>query len=407
MMSPQASLESRAERDKHLRCQMGVRVSKDGWLVSDRPGPTFCIVTRSRDAYSETFIRAHIERLPGRVRVLYGKPLPLYTSDDEPLLASPTLHRLYRAAARRLPGIAEDHFVTRALRKYFCRSRVDLVLAEYGMSGVAVLDACRNAGLPLVVHFHGFDAYNHRILEGPGRRYPELFEYASALIAVSHDMERQLRGLGAPPAKVHYNPCGVDLELFEEGQPAEAPPRFLAVGRFVDKKAPHLTVQAFKRVVDEVPEARLTMIGDGYLLDMCKELASELGVAERVSFPGVRPHGEVASTMGGARAFVQHSVTTEYGDSEGTPVAILEAGASGLPVVATRHAGIPDVVVNGKTGLLVDEGDVTEMAKHMLQLAQEPELAANLGRAARQHIEDHFTMSKSIAKLWHILQGVL
>lgn len=100
-------------------------------------------------------------------------------------------------------------------------------------------------------------------------------------------------------------------------------------------------------------------------------------------------------------------MTTEYGDSEGTPVAILEAGASGLPVVAPRHAGIPDVVVNGKTGLLVDEGDVTEMAKHMLRLAQEPELAANLGRASRQRIEDHFTMSKSIANLWQILQGVL
>ena len=106
-----------------------------------------------------------------------------------------------------------------------------------------------------------------------------------------------------------------------------------------------------------------------------------------------------------ARAFVQHSVTAADGDSEGTPVAILEAGAAGLPVVSTRHAGIPEVVVEGKTGLLVDEGRTDEMAQHMLTLANDPGLADELGRNAALHVRRHYTMTRSINRLAHVLEA--
>lgn len=135
--------------------------------------------------------------------------------------------------------------------------------------------------------------------------------------------------------------------------------------------------------------------------------AAGLGIADDVGFLGVRSLAEVAAAMQRARAFVQHSMTTGYGDSEGTPVGILEAGASGLPVVATRHAGIPNVIIDGETGLLVDEGNVAGMAKRMLRLAREPELAGRLGRAAHRRIRAQFTMGQITANLWHIIQDVL
>ena len=91
------------------------------------------------------------------------------------------------------------------------------------------------------------------------------------------------------------------------------------------------------------------------------------------------------------------------GDCEGTPVGILEAGASGLPVVATRHGGIPDVVVEAETGFLVDEGDVVGMAEHVLRLAREPALAGEMGRAAHRRIGEHFSMERSIGGLWSII----
>ncbi|MFP3867397.1 MAG: glycosyltransferase, partial [Desulfobacteraceae bacterium] len=96
-----------------------------------------------------------------------------------------------------------------------------------------------------------------------------------------------------------------------------------------------------------------------------------------------------------------------YGDSEGTPVAVLEAGACGLPVVATHHGGIKDSVVHGETGFLVDEGDIVGMAAYMLKLAQEPELAATMGRRGREHIKANYSMDRSIANLWRIIENCI
>jgi len=149
------------------------------------------------------------------------------------------------------------------------------------------------------------------------------------------------------------------------------------------------------------------MIGNGSQWQGCKKLATELGIAEKVEFQGVKSHAEVAAVMKRVRAFVQHSRKTRSGQSEGTPTTVLEAGASGLPVVATRHAGIPEVVLSGETGLLVDEGDVTGMADHLTRLAKDPDLAARLGAAAKDRIRAEFSMEKRMNYLWQIVKTVI
>jgi glycosyltransferase involved in cell wall biosynthesis len=126
-----------------------------------------------------------------------------------------------------------------------------------------------------------------------------------------------------------------------------------------------------------------------------------------VTFLGSQTPEVVQQEMRNARCFVQHSIQAPSGDCEGTPVGLLEAGATGLPVVSTRHAGIPDVVLEGETGFLVDEGDTEGMAAHMLRIAQDPELAARLGAASRQRIENHFSIERSISGLWHIIESSL
>ena len=101
---------------------------------------------------------------------------------------------------------------------------MDIVLAEYGLSGVNVMEVCQEANIPLIQHFHGCDAYDHSFLESVGRHYSALFENAAAIIVVSHDMKHQLLLLGAPEEKLYYNPCGVDVSLFQSADPAHAPP---------------------------------------------------------------------------------------------------------------------------------------------------------------------------------------
>jgi glycosyltransferase involved in cell wall biosynthesis len=199
----------------------------------------------------------------------------------------------------------------------------------------------------------------------------------------------------------------VDTSLFSEANAVLPAPTFIAVGRFVDKKAPQLTLLSFQRVLDECREARLIMVGSGELLEACKQMANALGISSSVKFPGVCSPSEIAGMLRSATAFVQHSIRTSYGDSESLGVVFLEAGASGLPVVATKHDGIPEVVIDGETGFLVREGDIEEMAQCMIKLAKDPALAAQLGKAARERICTKFSMEKSINNLWRIIANVI
>lgn len=371
--------------------------------------PTVCVIAPNKNAYSETFIRAHIERLPAQIAFLYGHAVPNLNDGrtDAPIVPPFTLGRhVKQSFARRVRGVTWEGFQEASLLEYLKAKRVNAVLAEYGHMGVAVMDACREARIPLIVNFFGVDAFSHETLNGPGQRYPELFENAAAVIAVSRHMENHLLELGAPRETLYYNPCGADIDQFRCTNPAQNPPLFVAIGRFVDKKAPLLTLMAFRQLLENLPDARLVMVGNGYLFEASLQLARALGINNAVAFPGPLPHAKLTEVMQGARAFVQHSVTTTYGDSEGTPVSIIEAGATGLPVVSTRHGGIPDVVVSGETGILVEEGDVDGMAQAMLKLAQDPPLAQEMGVAARNRVAMHFSLDQTIATLWQIISSV-
>ena len=157
--------------------------------------------------------------------------------------------------------------------------------------------------------------------------------------------------------------------------PAQAKPIFLAVGRFVAKKGPLQTLEAFRRCLQKagsLQAAELWMIGEGPLLPLAQRYVEQHRLQRQVRFEGAGSQAIVAERMREVRAFVQHSQVAPDGDSEGSPVAVMEAQLSGLPVVATRHAGIPEVVVDGSTGLLVDEGDVAGMAEAMLLLLRDP-----------------------------------
>lgn len=359
------------------------------------------VVSPEQDLYSETFIQAHIDWLPTCVKPLYGYPLPNYSDEGEVLYSSSNLgNRILRVAGRKFQKLSDKSLHEIAIKKFLVKNNVELVLAEYGHTGVAMMEICREAKIPLVVHFHGHDAYQKKILNVEGQSYPELFEFAAALIVVSKDMHDQLISLGAQREKIIINPCGVDIRQFKGGDPSKSPPTFVAVGRFVDKKAPHLTLLAFREVLMSCPEARLIMLGDGPLLEACKQLAQATSLNNSVDFRGSRSHAEVAKIMRQSRAFVQHSVHTSYGDSEGTPVAVIEASATGLPVVATRHAGIKDVIIDGETGFLVDEGDIHGMAQAMIQLVQNPLLSARLGKLGRERVEKEYSMTESINRLW-------
>jgi glycosyltransferase involved in cell wall biosynthesis len=287
----------------------------------------------------------------------------------------------------------------------------DVVLAEFGFHAIRVMHVARWSGVPLVVHFRGSDASSESKFRRLEQRYRQLMHVASGFIVKSIPMSSTLQSLGAPAALVLISPSGADAALFRGASPETAPPMFLAVGRFVPKKGPLLTIAAFERLLSQLPESlasacRLVMVGDGPMLEAAKGLVRQQSLTTQVRFAGVLPPTEIAALMRQVRGFVQHSLVAPDGDSEGSPVAVMEAQLSGLPVVATRHAGIPEVVMDGSTGILVEEGDVQAMANAMAQLVRNPQLAARLGAAGQERMSLNFTVEHHLAAVSALLHRV-
>jgi colanic acid/amylovoran biosynthesis glycosyltransferase len=351
-------------------------------------------------ATSETFIRAHRDLLPYTVVSLYRWRFPFQTVERRWVALFPGILRLLaeRSSMTRLASWAE-RWGHKQVAFWLQRRNADVVLAEYGPLGAGIAPACRLARIPLVVIFHGFDAYQHVTLERFRRPYAELFSTAAALVVVSNPMRLQLIQLGAPAERIQVNPCGVDPSLFCSADPAASPSNILSIGRFVGKKGPILTIEAFALAHQAEPAIRLTMIGTGPLLADSRKRVSELGLEEVITFVGACSHDSVQAHLRRVRAVVQHSMRCSSGDQEGTPVALIEAQMAGLPVVSTWHAGIPGVVIDGLTGFLVQEGDVVGMADAMIKLARDPQLAAEMGARGREHVLKHHTMERHINSL--------
>jgi colanic acid/amylovoran biosynthesis glycosyltransferase len=249
------------------------------------------------------------------------------------------------------------------------------------------------------------------VLRRYGSEYLALFHEARCILGVSGTVLDQLERLGAPRDKLMHLPAFVNLDLFPYTDHSTLPARFLAVGRFAETKSPHLTLLAFQRVAQAIPEAVLVMAGKGgggELFEACLILARALGLEGRVEFKGVLSHAEIASEMRSARVFVQHSVRTpEHGDMEGKPVAVMEAMASGMPVVTTRHSGLVELIQHEVTGFLVPEYDVQGMAEHMLRLAADDELVRRIGRNASAAIHTDPLISHHVEILEEVMGRII
>lgn len=353
-----------------------------------RKEPHIAVVSINRDKYSETFIQNAFDALPGRKTLLYGGYLPTHFTHD------------WRREGSEIPAAKAGFWVKKPqneqeqqeynLRTWLKDNHVDVILANYGPSGVAMLPVSKVLKLPLIVHFHGYDAYRSDILGSYGREYPVLFAACKAVIAVSENMERQLISLGVPPEKVHTYIYGVEESRFVQQPMPDGPMQFGFVGRFVEKKSPLLLIEAFARVHAQLPEVRLRCVGDGELLEASKALAKQLGLTHAIEFLGILPPNAVAQFLSRCHVLLLPSQSPASGDSEGTPLAILEAAMAGRPVVTTRHGGIEAVVTDQVTGLLVQPGDVEGFAGAMLQLATDPEQVKNLGQNAAERARRDF-----------------
>ncbi|HEY0680193.1 MAG TPA: glycosyltransferase [Chitinophagaceae bacterium] len=366
-----------------------------------QPDNIVAIATKNYHKYSETFIHDCVRYWPGKIAWLYGDYYPQHCRLGE---NGPEINFRKADAPYNIAGGLTAANDLKTLRDFLHDLKPQAMLAHYGPTGVSLMDVCKQLHIPLYVHFHGYDAYRSDILTSYGRQYPKLFKVAKGLIVVSQAMHSQLRKLGAPAKKLHLVHYGVEVAGVAQ-KPLPASPVFSFAGRFTEKKFPSHVIRAFKEVSLELPDARLVMAGDGELFNQCRMLTSELGLTDKVSFTGILSRRSVTDLLLNSTALVLPSGTTEQGDSEGCPLVILEAGAASRAVIATRHAGIPEVIDHGLNGILTEPGDINALAEGMLMLGKNPQLAEKMGNCARTKIEAEFRRTDYINQLSSLVYG--
>lgn len=368
------------------------------------------IVSPSLTNSPETFVQSHINGIKARVFYYYGDLIPRYL-DGEGLFSMDNKHLADRKAwlsiIKRLNFIKfkksglnlKEYLFARSLKQH----HIDVVMAEYGTTSAEILNACKYCQIPLVAHFHGKDSSDYSVIERYKEKYSKLFNYASSVIVVSKDMNRRLIDMGCSSDIIEYVPCVPD-ECFYQSLPSFNSQQFIFVGRFTDKKAPYAVLYAFSKIAANYPDAKLIMAGDGPLLNTTRNLAKLFAIEDRVVFPGRISSKETMEYMKNSFAYIQHSIIADDGDMEGTPVAVMEASAMGLPVISTFHAGIPDIVLDGQTGLLSKELDVDAMANNIKYLLEHKEIAISMGREGKIRMQKEFSKREQMDKLTRIIE---
>lgn len=374
-----------------------------------RRNGSLAVISSQVGAASETFIRRHMEYLwPGRTVCVVGSVAIGAAATWESRNPLFCLQHHSRASVLRRVGrrlcLESSPLWEAPLGRFLRRHGVGCVLGEYLDFSLQFRNLIRRLGLPFWVHAHGWDVSARLREPDICAAYRTTYAEAAGVITISVLSRDRLIKLGLPQEKVHVVPYGVDV-------PEQAPVRLerrgvrcLAVGRMVPKKAPVLLLDAFRRALERDARLRLDYVGAGVLLPAAEQFVRAFGLAETIRLHGQQPAESVTRLMKEADVFVQHSIVDPAtGDEEGLPVAILEAMAAGLPVVATRHAGIPEAVEEGVTGLLVEEGDTMGMGERLARLAGDPAKRRAMGQAGWRRARAEFSWEHEKSALLSLL----
>ena len=289
-----------------------------------------------------------------------------------------------------------------------------LIHAHFGIEGVSALGLARHLKIPLVTTFHGFDATlkTRAMLASPAYfRYPllrrRLAREGHLFLCASSFIRQRLLDTGFPESRTHTHYIGVDCRAIRPRAESEEQPMILHVARLVEVKGTRYLLRAFAKVAQLHDRVRLSIIGDGPLRQPLRALAASLGVEERVEFLGALPHTEVLSMMRKAAMLVLPSIRTTTGREEGLGMVLLEAAATAVPLIGSRVGGIPECMVDGKSGFLVPQRGEEALAQRMAELLKDPGRRHRMGAAGRALIEDRFDIARQTAALENFYDSVL
>lgn len=291
-----------------------------------------------------------------------------------------------------------------SLEELFESKKPSAILCHFGHIALRILPIALKHNIPIVVHFHGLDlssSLNNRWYRWSLKKHLPSF---TSIVVVGEMQKDWILKESLPPEKVHLIPCGVPTEEFT---PLPRTPstkiRFVTVSRLVPWKGINFCIEAFSKIVKEHPSAQLEIIGDGPQLAELQNQAETLGIEQNVIFLGSTSPNEVRNRLQHSDVFLQHSINYSNGWYEGFGVSVTEASAMELPVIVSRCGGIPDQVVDGETGYIIEQQDVEALSEAMKSLIENPDLRFQLGKNGRIRAKTHFDTTRQVKKLEAVL----
>jgi colanic acid/amylovoran biosynthesis glycosyltransferase len=287
----------------------------------------------------------------------------------------------------------------------------DIIHCHYGRNGIrgALL---RDIGVlkgKLITTFHGYDVNSYPNQYG-SQIYQPLFQTGDFYTVNTMFTAGKAVALGCPENKIVKLPVGVNLSnyTFRERSLRDGDPvNIITVARLVEKKGIEYSIRAIGKLHSKYAKIKYCIVGEGPLRESLERLISELDLGDRVKLLGSKTQQELLELYAQSHIFVLSSVTAANGDQEGQGLVLQEAQATGMPVLSTIHNGIPDGILDGKSGFLVPERDVDALADRLDYLISHPHVWAEMGRAGRSHVEANYDIEKLNDRLVEIYQMLL
>jgi colanic acid/amylovoran biosynthesis glycosyltransferase len=307
--------------------------------------------------------------------------------------------RIARAPIMIFPGEA------RRLAARLQSANAALLHTYFGHIGLYLLPLLETWPGPKIVSYHGADAGVDVARPAWGAASRRMFAAADLIIARSEHLLENLRALGCPPEKLALHRTGIPLDQFPARQPDPPAPadgrwRLFQACRLIEKKGLWTTLEAFRRFRETWPQAELVIAGEGPMDAALRAKAAEFFPDDpaAVRLPGFLSQADLRAELAAAHIFLHPSETAADGNVEGVPNSMLEAMATGLPIAATRHGGIPEALTHGRGGLLVAERDAPALADALLQIAR-PEAYAAFSHAAAAEVREKFDLARQVRVL--------
>jgi colanic acid/amylovoran biosynthesis glycosyltransferase len=331
--------------------------------------------------------------------------------DKIDVVPKPALHFLRRFWFRQLRDkpwqISPSEL--RALISVLKKRNARLLHIYFGQIAVHLLPLIR-AWQPSIVSFHGADVMVDMHKPAYREATRQMLDAVKLGLVRSESLRRAVVDLGCDQKKIVVQHTGIPLEEFpfrERVFPQNGEWRLVQAGRLIEKKGLPMTLRAFASFLKRYPNATLTIAGEGPLLGELQKLARELKIENRVAFLGFISQEQLRESYHSSHIFLHPSATGSDGNQEGIPNSMLEAMASGLPVFATQHGGIPEAIENGVSGVLVPERNQDELARALVDATHQPDFLSRIARNGTEVVRKEFDLNEQVRRLEDIYFGLL